>query len=100
MKIALDYDKTFTNDRSLFSLFVEAAMNKGHDIKFVTARHSQCTNKDIKRDAANLGIDIIYTDGRKKQPVMEEFFWIPDVWIDDDPSNIVATRRPAVSDLI
>lgn len=88
MKIAIDYDDTYSADRELFSGLIMAAKRRGHDVRFVTARHQHRANSDINADAKGLGIDIIFTDGRQKQPVTQDAGWEPDVWIDDQPSAI------------
>ncbi|WP_172564666.1 hypothetical protein [Vibrio navarrensis] len=100
MRIALDYDKTFTGDRALFSEFVMISKRRGHDIKFVTARYGERKNDDIERDAMQLGIDIVYTDGRKKKPLLSDMLWTPDIWVDDDPDSIVAEKRRPSATLI
>lgn len=84
MKIALDYDETFTAAPVLWKMFIEICKQQGHNIKFVTFRDSRWGNDDICADAYDCGIDIIFTNGRQKQHVYEA-----DLWIDDDPSTIV-----------
>ena len=85
MKIAIDYDETYTAAPILFKLFALAAIQYGHNIKFVTYRPKIGCNEDIEADAEDLGIDIIYTAGKQKQHVYEA-----DVWIDDSPETIVS----------
>ncbi|OOE63658.1 hypothetical protein [Salinivibrio kushneri] len=88
MKIALDYDKTFTADKALFTSFVRLVKSKGHEIRFVTFRKSNKPNLDIKSDARRLGIKIIFTDEKQKSPSTINQGWKPDIWVDDDPSKI------------
>jgi len=86
MKIALDYDDTFTLDRSLWSRFVSDALkNPGNSVTFVTFRGPDWNNTDIEGDAQDLGIDIVYTNGVSKMSVFKA-----DVWIDDRPELIVS----------
>lgn len=83
MKIGLDYDETFTEDRELWTQFVRLAESRGHTVKFVTYRDDRWDNDDILNDAASLGIEVIFTAGRQKAN-----FWDADVWIDDSPVTI------------
>ena len=85
MKIALDYDETFTAAPMLFKPFVLLAQQQGHLVTFVTFRSSKyCDNHDIEADANELGIDIVFTEGKQKQHVFKA-----DIWIDDSPDTIV-----------
>lgn len=83
MKIAVDYDETYTSDPKLFELFVLLAKERGHEVKFVTYRQAKWGNDDIHADAEYLDIDVIFTEGRQKQHVYDA-----DIWIDDSPVTI------------
>ena len=91
MKIALDYDETYTEDKSLWNLFVLQAKNNGHEVKFVTYRFPSCyepysrpqDNIDIEADAKSIDIDIIYTCSEQKSD-----YYDADIWIDDSPITI------------
>lgn len=83
MKIGLDYDETYTAAPVLFKLFVLTALQHGHEVKFVTYRHTAINNDDIHADAEDLGIDVIFTSGKQKQHVYDA-----DIWIDDSPVTI------------
>lgn len=85
MKIALDYDETFTAAPVLWKMFVGLSKQHGHDVKFVTYRDSRWDNHDISADAYDLGIDIVFTAGKQKQHVYDA-----DIWIDDSPETIVS----------
>ena len=66
MRIALDYDGTFTADEALWITFVNAVRMRGHYIAFVTARNDDGGNGDIETDAQLLGIDIVYCEAKPK----------------------------------
>ena len=83
LSIALDYDETFTADRELWTLFVFAAINKGHKVTFVTYRHESLNNADIITDAKQLGIEIVFTEGKQKSTCFKA-----DIWIDDSPITV------------
>lgn len=88
MKIALDYDQTFTADPELWTPFVRTALARGHAVAFVTFRRDDCHNSDIQEDAAMLGIDIVYCSGKQKSHCYQA-----DIWIDDSPELIPSFRQ-------
>ena len=92
MKIALDYDGTFTADRELWRAFVAEALFRGHDVKIVTARGQDYTphveNAELEAEAQHLGIEIVYTNGAQKQDV-----YGADIWIDDRPDMVVGSEQ-------
>ena len=86
MRIALDYDETYTNDKNFWSVFIELCKSNGHEIKFVTFRYrskNQFENADIECDAMEENIEIIYCNGKQKSTVYHA-----DIWIDDAPITI------------
>lgn len=78
MRIALDYDDTFTADPELCKQFVRSAKLRGHEVAFVTYRHAGPQNTDIMADAGKLEIPIIFCGHRQKSQCYEA-----DIWIDD-----------------
>lgn len=85
LKIALDYDETYTEDPIMWGLFIGLAKQRGHEVKFVTYRDSRWTtqNDDIILSAHNEDIDIEFTQGNQKCN-----FYDADIWIDDRPETI------------
>ena len=88
MKIALDYDKTFTADPTLWTEFIKSAKIHLHTITFVTYRYEpdegfSTSNDDIKEVAKSLDIAIIFTNGEQKASMFSA-----DIWIDDAPVTI------------
>lgn len=88
MKIALDYDETFTEDPILWTNFVASCKERGHSITFVTYRDSRYDNEDILYDADCLGIEVVFTGGKQKKHIFES-----DVWIDDNPVTICTAKE-------
>lgn len=93
MKIALDYDETFTADRNLWSMFVGYILkNTIHTVTFVTFRvdhgehMNRSFNKDIEDDAESLRMEIVYCNGKQKSTCFKA-----DIWIDDMPELIPNT---------
>lgn len=84
MRIALDYDDTYTLDRASWRKAVKALqMNPNTSVTFVTARMKGAGNEDIHSDAAAMGIDIVFCNRKPKQECFSA-----DVWIDDTPLAI------------
>jgi len=88
MRIALDYDDTFTADKTFWASFVRLCDKHNHDVKFVTYRDSRFDNDDILNDAADLGIEVVFTAGKQKAGVYDA-----DVWIDDMPVTIPVAKE-------
>ncbi len=80
MRIALDYDQTFTADKHLWAAFVRHAQMREHVVVFVTFRGAGGDNEDIMHDAADLGIPVVFTGGKQKSHCYDA-----DIWIDDMP---------------
>lgn len=85
MRIALDFDDTYTRDPEFWNDFIESALARGHDIRIVTFRKS--TMRDPLLD--KMIIPVIYTEYQQKRQFTNKINWIVDVWIDDSPEFIV-----------
>jgi hypothetical protein len=85
MRIALDFDETYTEDPALWTAFITKCKTRLHTVTFVTYRPDNGDNSDIEYEAQCLGIEIVYTAGKQKQHCFEA-----DVWIDDSPETIVS----------
>lgn len=83
MKIALDYDNTYTADPELWDMFIIMATARGHEVHIVTMRHPE---DDTISDVT---IPIIYCDGAPKRRVAQDAGHFFDIWIDDTPEGIV-----------
>lgn len=77
MKIALDYDHTYTLDPEFWDDFIFEAKDRGHLVTIVTSRSK---NEPIEHKIA---CHVIYCNYQAK-----EEFYKPDIWIDDDPKWI------------
>jgi len=73
MRIALDYDNTYTLDPSLWNGFIKAAQARGHDVRIVTMRYPHETIQSAP-------VDVTYTSRKAKSSAVSA-----DVWIDDSP---------------
>lgn len=85
MKIALDWDNTFTKDTDLWQSFVLQSNARDHKVWIVTSR-----GKDTPIEFIPEGVQtVIYCEYRAKEKVTNERGIKIDVWIDDDPRYIV-----------
>lgn len=86
MKIALDYDRTYTLDPAFWEEFANLCDNFGHEVRIVTARHPTHDSIDEKVPL----FDIVYCNGVAKRFVCHHVeYWDPDIWIDDKPESII-----------
>lgn len=89
MKIALDYDKTYTLDKWFWNAVIDLAADDGHEVRIVTYRDPVKDN--IDKEVPDC--PVIYTDGVAKKFYCQWFAddkkgWMPDVWIDDRPETV------------
>lgn len=91
MKIALDYDLTYSLDPDFWSMVVDAAEMCGHEVRIVTIRDER-----FDRTAPLMQLEkelpVIYTRGVAKKWFLSHFGdgFTPDVWIDDKPESILS----------
>jgi hypothetical protein len=76
MRIALDYDKTYTADPVLWDGFARDALARGHAVFVVTMRMPS-------EPVDGISLPVIYTSRKAKSSVVEA-----DIWIDDCPQYI------------
>lgn len=90
MKIALDFDNTYSADPSLWQAFIRSAVAAGHDIRIVTARDERFDRTAPLAEVEQV-LPVIYTRGIAKRWFLEHFGdgFIADVWIDDRPEGIL-----------
>jgi hypothetical protein len=87
MRIALDYDDTYTADKLLWDRFIIEARRRNHSVYFVTGRCQNNDNSDIELDAYPLELPIIYCSQQPKRDFINA-----DIWIDDMPEAIVRDK--------
>lgn len=103
MKIALDFDDTYTLNHLGWNEIIFQLISLGHEVKFVTyrpdigeinfsnAEDSWSVDNTILNETADLNsIDIIYCGSRQKEHVCADLGWIPDLWIDDNPQTCMS----------
>jgi hypothetical protein len=82
MRIALDYDGTYSADPGLWDQFVTHALLQGHSVTCVTMRYPH-------ELAVVPHIHTIYTSHKAKKLYVERVLGLHfDVWIDDIPEYL------------
>lgn len=89
MKIALDYDNTYTAATKLWDAFVKDAISKNHAVRIVTYRSPTSDNDSLISAAKRMGVKVMYTSGTAKRKHCSDKGWEPDIWIDDKPESIL-----------
>ena len=89
MKIALDFDDTYTRAPSFWDKFITMAKDHAYDIRIVTFRKSTMTDPALDWIAVEKRIPIIFTEYIGKRAYCRYIGWEPDIWIDDSPEFIV-----------
>lgn len=90
MRLALDYDKTYTLDKEFWQWIIVAAQERGHEVIICTIRHPELDwHPDFKLLQHNFGVKTYFTDGWPKKQFMENEGIVIDVWIDDSPKSII-----------
>jgi len=99
MKIALDYDKTYTADPGFWQKFIQMCKDSGNTVFIVTARSASRDKNDELRMLECL-LPVYYCDGVAKR------WWCMhfgpgevDIWIDDKPDNILNNSTFPFSEL-
>jgi len=84
MKIALDYDQTYTADPPFWDQFIGLAHNYGHEVQIVTKR-----GKDNQGELVHdVGVPVTYTNRAAKFKFAQDQGLHFDIWIDDSPINL------------
>lgn len=86
IKIALDFDETYTLNAEMWKSIVGVMKSFNCDVRFVTYRYASAPgNEDIWAAADELEIPTIFCNYFQKAQVTASLGWIPDIWIDDMP---------------
>jgi hypothetical protein len=84
---ALDYDDTYTRDPDMWLMFIELLRSRGHDVIIATMRDpSEASDMDPRLLAI---VEVQFTSGQQKKPVLDKRGIYPSIWIDDRPDWIV-----------
>lgn len=100
MKIALDYDGTYSADPLFWNAFIAQSINDGHEVRIVTARDERF-DRTAKLVELEKRIPVVYCRGVAKKWYMTHFGdgFVPDIWIDDRPQSIFTNSEFAPDNL-
>lgn len=100
MRIALDYDKTYSRHPALWDGFIKLCRSFDVDIRGVTAR-SPVIDRTAELVRFESMLPVFYTNGAAKHWFCEHFTggWVPDVWVDDKVINILHNSATSPEDL-
>ena len=88
MRIALDFDGTYSEHPKLWNEFILLCHLHGVGIDIVTLREQDVDKLAIEQDLIDRGCNIIYCDGRPKHAVAKDRGLVYDIWIEDDPKAV------------
>jgi FkbM family methyltransferase len=95
LRIALDWDDTYTRDPAAWAQVVAALTAAGHEVVLVTAREDTERNWKLCKIPGVLAHRRYFTGHKPKRQWMEARGVSVDIWIDDRPEAIVgADQRP------
>jgi hypothetical protein len=86
MRIAIDYDGTYTADPPLWDDFIHKAKAAGHSVWIITCRRG---TEEERHDIQVEGAYTIFTNLMAKRLFCESRQLKIDIWIDDDPACIL-----------
>lgn len=92
MKIAIDYDDTYTKDPDMWDQMIQLILLRGHEVWCVSARPESHMGIVKSTIGSVIGKDrCIGTNLKGKRQFVWEYYGLkPDVWIDDTPEAIGA----------
>lgn len=88
MRIAIDFDDTYTLDPDFWDAVAAIAEGCGHRILIVTCRRGTDENMEIVRQYTGDQYAAFFTDLNPKRDYMDRQGLPVDVWIDDDPNCV------------
>ena len=92
MIISIDYDDTYTRDPIMWNTFVEDALERGHVVWCVSARHQSAMTEPEQTIGRLIGhAHCVGTNGvAKRDHLFKTCGVYADVWIDDMPDTVTA----------
>lgn len=89
MHIALDYDDTYTADKTMWNVLIPIIQDYGHVVTIVTMRDGEADwHSDFKNLSDYYGVNTVFCNGESKRDVTERLGILIDVWFDDRPEGI------------
>ena len=96
MILSIDYDDTYTRDPLFWNWVAQEAMQRGHDVWCVSARHPAHMDEPKQTIGQVIGADkCIGTNGKAKRDTLySEHGVYADIWVDDMPDTVVTEYEP------
>lgn len=89
MRIALDYDGTYTIDAPMWDWIIGALLRAGHEVRIVTIRDDR-HDRTLPLIELEKRVPIIFTRGvAKAWWCLHHAQWVPDIYVDDSPRSIL-----------
>jgi hypothetical protein len=88
MKIAIDYDDTYTLDPEGWELFISLMQSRGHEVVCITKRYRSLLQEVID----TVSVPVVGASRSKLEAARMSGHKI-DVWIDDKPQTIIPQRK-------
>jgi hypothetical protein len=99
MNISLDFDDTYTRDPTLWNVFIQDCIVRGHTVYIVTMRTPEQGEEVMKSAGTRVGESRVYfTSMQSKRNYMWKQGIKIDVWIDDMPDAITRGIDTDVND--
>jgi hypothetical protein len=99
VRIALDYDLTYSLDPTFWRMFIGNAAARRHEVRIVTIRDER-HDRTEPLIALEQQLPVIYTRGvAKRFWCAHHAQWTPDIWIDDRPETILYNSETTPEDL-
>jgi hypothetical protein len=97
MLLIIDYDETYTADKSLWDILISAALQRNYVVVCCTMRFTEmeALNQDVITDMRKHNIPIVYAaEAKDKWEALQEAGYEPSkaIWIDDRPMFIFMNR--------
>jgi len=91
MKVAIDYDDTYTLDPECWAAIIDLLVDRGHRVICVTSRFDPFEYPEGEEEIIDpVPCPIFYTNRRAKEEFMlSEHEYSVDVWIDDNPERVI-----------
>lgn len=85
MKIALDYDQTYTADPNFWDDFIQLAKAYDHEVNIVTKRGVDNQGETVP---PYVNVPVVYSNRKAKFKFAQDQGLQYDIWIDDSPINL------------
>ncbi len=93
MRIAIDYDDTFTADPATWCKVIRVLEDAGHEVVCVSARFANAENLEELGRNLPRHMQIVLSEHNAKAEVMAKRGTPVDIWIDDWPTAIDPDRK-------